>query len=173
MKLNTKSLVAVAAMVAISSHAEGLYIGGSVGDSRFSDDVMGGAATDRNGTGHKLYGGYAINRNFSIEAGVARLGKVTSAADEVKGRGLFVDAVGVMPLANNFSLLARVGVFNGKLDSTLAGDERGTNVKFGAGVEYAINKNISVRGEWERYRFDALGVKPDADLYSIGLNYRF
>jgi OOP family OmpA-OmpF porin len=172
MKLITKSLVAAAAMAAISTHAEGLYIGGNVGGSRFSDDVMGGPA-DRNGTGLKLYGGYAINPNFSIEAGVARLGKVNSAADEIKGGGMFVDAVGVIPLANNFSLLGRVGVFNGKLDSTLAGDEWGTSVKFGAGVQYAIDKNISVRGEWERYRFDALNVKPDADLYSIGLNYRF
>ena len=70
-------------------------------------------------------------------------------------------------------MLGRAGVFGGMLDSTLVGDDRGTSIKIGAGVQYAIDKNISVRGEWERYRFDALGVKPKADLYSVGVNYRF
>ena len=172
MKLITKTLVAAATLAALCAQAEGLYVGGSIGASRYSDD-FGGAYTDRSDTGLKLYGGYAIHPNFSVEAGVAHLGKVRSAAGDVKGGGLFVDAVGVLPLANNFSLLGRAGVFNGMLDSTLAGDDRGTNVKFGAGVQYAIDKNVSVRGEWERYRFDTLGLKPNADLYSIGLNYRF
>jgi len=172
MKLISKTLVAVAALAALSSHAEGLYVGAGVGSSRYSDD-FGGAFTDRSNAGLKLYGGYAVNPNFSVEAGVARLGKVRSATGDVKGGGLFVDAVGIVPLSNNFSLLGRVGVFNGRLDSTLVGDDRGSNVKFGAGVQYAIDKNLSVRGEWERYRFDALGIKPNADLYSVGLNYRF
>ena len=30
----------------------------------------------------------------------------------------------------------------------------------------------NVRGEWERYRFDAPGDKTNADMLSIGLNYR-
>ncbi|MDP1899990.1 MAG: outer membrane beta-barrel protein [Rubrivivax sp.] len=173
MKLFSKTLVAAAALAALASHAEGLYVGGSVGASRLSDDVVGGAPADRSGTGLKLYGGYVVNPNFSVEAGVVRLGKVTSAVGDVKSGGLFVDAVGVWPLSNNFSLLGRVGVFNGGLDSSLVGDDRGASVKFGAGAQYAIDKNISVRGEWERYRFDALGVKPDGDLFSLGVNYRF
>ncbi|MCL4745865.1 MAG: outer membrane beta-barrel protein [Burkholderiaceae bacterium] len=172
MRFVSTTLAAAAALTALSAQAEGLYVGGSVGASRYSDDFV-SALTDRSGTGLKLYGGYALNPNFSVEAGVARLGKIRSAGSEFRGAGLFVDVVGIWPLANNFSLLGRAGVFNGMLDSTLAGDDRGTSVKFGAGVQYAIDKNISVRGEWERYRFDALGVKPNADLYSIGVNYRF
>lgn len=172
MSFITKALVAGAALAALSAQAEGLYVGGSVGASRYSND-FGSAYGDRSGTGLKVYGGYAIHPNFAVEAGVARLGKVTSGLGEVKGGGLFVDAVGIWPVAKNFSLLGRVGVFNGMLDSTIAGDDRGTSVKVGAGVQYAIDKNLSVRGEWERYRFDALGVKPNADLYSVGVNYRF
>ena len=34
-------------------------------------------------------------------------------------------------------------------------------------------KQLGVRGEWERYRFDALGSKSNADMYSVGLNYKF
>ena len=43
----------------------------------------------------------------------------------------------------------------------------------GAGVQYDFDKNLGVRGEWERYRFDALGGKSNTDLYSVGVNYRF
>lgn len=69
--------------------------------------------------------------------------------------------------------LGRVGLFNGKLDSSLAGDERGTSYKVGAGVQYDFDKQLGIRGEWERYRFDALGTKSNADMVSVGLNYKF
>ena len=75
--------------------------------------------------------------------------------------------------SNNFSVLGRLGAFNGKLDSTLAGSDRGTNLKVGAGVQYDLSPKTSVRADWERYRFDALGSKSNTDLYSVGLNYRF
>ena len=45
--------------------------------------------------------------------------------------------------------------------------------KVGAGVQYDFDKQLGIRGEWERYRFDALGTKSNADMYSVGLNYRF
>ena len=40
-------------------------------------------------------------------------------------------------------------------------------------MQYDVDRNLGVRGEWERYRFDAFGSKANTDLYSIGLNYRF
>ena len=81
--------------------------------------------------------------------------------------------LGTLPLGNGFSALGRVGLFNGKLDSSTAGSDRGTSYKVGAGVQYDFDKQIGVRGEWERYRFDALGSKSNADMYSVGLNYKF
>ena len=45
--------------------------------------------------------------------------------------------------------------------------------KVGAGVQYDFDKQLGLRGEWERYRFDALGSKTNADMYSVGLNYKF
>ncbi len=55
----------------------------------------------------------------------------------------------------------------------VAGDERGTSYKVGAGVQYDFDKQLGIRGEWERYRFDALGTKSNADMVSVGLNYKF
>ena len=175
MKTIANALVCASLLAAAAAHAEGLVVGGSLGSSRYKGDDVGGLSTDRSSTGGKLYGGYEFTPNFSLEAGYADLGKFQSAAGEAKGTGVFVDVVGTVPLANNFSLLGRVGAFNGKLENTFAGStDKGTNLKVGAGVQYDFSKNLGLRGEWERYRFDATGGgKANADLYSVGLNYRF
>lgn len=173
MKKIAIALAGSAALLAASAHAEGISIGGSLGSSHFKGDAIGGADTDRSGAGLKLYGGYAFTPNLSVEAGWADVGKFKSAAGDVKGNGLFVDGVGTLPLGNNVSALARVGLFNGKLDSSLAGSDRSTSVKVGAGLQYDIDKNLGIRGEWERYRFKAFGTASNTDVYSVGVNYRF
>ena len=173
MKFIAKTLAAVAALAALSAQAEGPYVGGSIGNTRYKGDEIGGLATDRSSSGGKLYGGYSFTPNIGVELGWADLGKFKSAAGEVKGDGLFVDAVGTVPFTESLSGLARVGLFNGKLDSTLAGSDRGTSYKFGAGLQYDFNKQAGIRGEWERYRFNALNTKTNTDMLSVGLNYKF
>lgn len=175
MKTIVNALVCASLLAAAAAHAEGLVVGGSIGTSRYKGDDVGGLSTDRSDTGGKIYGGYQFNPNFSLETGYATLGKFQSAAGEAKGTGVFVDAVGTLPLSNNFSLLGRVGAFNGKFENAFAGTtDKGTNVKVGAGVQYDFSPNLGLRGEWERYRFDATGgTKANADLYSVGLNYKF
>ncbi len=165
--------VLATALCAAAAHAEGLYVGAGIGSSRYSGNDIGGLSTDHSVTGLKLYGGYTFTPNFGVEAGWADLGKFKGSGGDLKARAYYLDAVGTVPLADKFSALARVGVFNGKLDSTVAGSDSSTRLKFGAGLQYAIDKNLSVRGEWERYKFDALGSKPHTDLYSIGVNYGF
>lgn len=177
MKTIGKALIAAAALGACAAQAQvqtqGLYLGGSVGASRYDGSVPGPTLTDRSSAGIKLYGGYTFNPNFGLEAGYVNLGKFKGSAADVKADGVFVDAVGTVPLGNNFSLLGRVGAFNGRLKSTLDGSDRGTNLKVGAGVQYDLSAKTAVRAEWERYRFDALGSKSNTDLYTVGFNYRF
>ncbi|WP_372525383.1 porin family protein [Piscinibacter sp.] len=173
MKFIVKALVSVATLAALSAQAEGPYVGGSLGISRYKGDDIGGLSTDRSSTGGKFYGGYSFTPNVGVELGYADLGKFSSSAGDVKGNGMFVDAVGTWPFAQGLSGIARVGLFNGKLDSTLAGSDRGTSYKFGAGLQYDFTKNLGMRGEIERYRFNALSTKTNTDLYSVGVNYKF
>jgi len=173
MKKIANALLCISMLGAAAAHAEGLSVGGSLSSSRWKGDDIGGVSTDKSSTGGKLYGGYSFTPNFSLEAGYATLGKFESAAGSVKADGFYADAVGTLPLGNGFSALGRVGLFNGKLDSSLAGDDRGTSYKVGAGVQYDFDPRLGIRGEWERYRFDALGTKSNADMYSVGLNYKF
>lgn len=173
MKKIANALLCVSMLGAAAAHAEGLSVGGSLASTKWKGDDIGGVSTDKSATGGKIYGGYSFTPNFGLEAGYATFGKYKSAAGNVKADGFYADAVGTLPLGNGFSALGRVGVFNGKLDSSLAGDDRGTSYKVGAGVQYDFDPKLGIRGEWERYRFDALGAKSNADMYSVGLNYKF
>jgi OOP family OmpA-OmpF porin len=173
MKLFAKALVSAAALVALSAQAQGPYVGGSLGSTKYNGPDIGGVSTDDSGTGGKLYGGYEITPNIAVEAGYANLGKASSAAGHVKGEGIFVDAVGKVPITDSFSALGRIGAFNGKAKTNLGDSDRDTNAKFGLGVQYDFNKQTSLRGEWERYKFKAFGEKADTDMYSVGVNYKF
>ena len=173
MKLIAKAIVSAAALAAFSAHAEGPYVGGSVGSSRYSGPEYGGIR-DRSDTGGKLYGGYGFSPNVAVEAGWAGLGVApTTSGSGVRTEGLFVDAVGKVPLGQNFSALGRVGAYHAK--SRIAGvSQTGTQPKVGLGVQYDFSKQLGLRGEWERYRFKSVGGgKGDSDLYSVGVNYQF
>jgi OOP family OmpA-OmpF porin len=180
--LFTGGLLVVGALLAVSARAEGLYVGGNVGGSHDRGDPIGGLSTDRSGTGYKLYGGYSLNPYFGLETGYADLGHFNGDGGRLRARGLFLDAVGSYPLGYNFSVLGRLGVFTGRLNQQLndiavngPSDDHGTGTsyKLGAGLQYDLSKSVALRGEWERYRFNALDTKPAINLFSVGVNYRF
>jgi OOP family OmpA-OmpF porin len=170
------SVALACAATAFAQSGNGLYVGGSVGNSHWKGDDLGGVANDASDTGFKVYGGYAFTPNLGLELGYADLGKFNGPLGDLKASGAYLDAVGTVPLGMNFSALGRIGLFNGRLEKQSAGiddSERGTKWKVGLGLQYDLSQSTAIRGEWERYRFDALNVNADADLYSIGINYRF
>ncbi len=143
--------------------------------------------------GYKLYGGYRFHRNFAVEAGWFDLGDFrytynTTPAGSLNGdlavRGLNLDLVGILPVSDRFSVFGRVGAAYaqartgfGRTGAVPLADGRSTkttNVKFGAGLEYAISDRLAVRGEIERYRIkDSLRSTGHIDMASVGLVYSF
>ena len=148
----------------------GLYVGGSIGQSMWKGSDAFDLDTSK--TGGKLYGGYQFTPHFSMELGFVDLGKFDSSIGSIKADGVFLDAVGTLPFAPNWSGLARVGGFYGELDNG-ARDDSGTGWKLGVGVQYDLTPNAGIRAEYERYRFNALDSHPNTDLVSVGFNYRF
>jgi OOP family OmpA-OmpF porin len=147
-------------------------------------------------TGYRLFGGYQLSPNFALEGGYFDLGRFGYTArttppgtldGRIRLRGWDLDLVGSLPLTDKLSALARVGVTsirsNDAFNATPAAhvpyananpSERSTNIKAGLGLAYAINDAWSARAEVERYRLkDAVGNNGHADLFSIGLVYRF
>lgn len=156
---------------------QGPYIGGNLGSARLKGDDAPGVPTDRSSTGMKLYGGYGFSPYLAVEAGYTDTGKFDSSQGSLRGTGLFADAVGRWPVAQDFSVLGRLGVFHGRLKDGRSGTtlkETDTNLKGGLGVQYDLSKNSAIRAEWERYRFDAPNNgSAKTDLFSVGYKYQF
>lgn len=151
---------------------------------------------DKRSTGAKLVAGYTFGPNFAVEGGYVSLGKTTVNMDfraglvsvntlqaEYKMSAVFVDALGMLPLNDKWSLLGRVGVSYSRVSANVKGSpltlaisnndksESKIHEKFGAGVDYNLTPVFTVRAEWERYKMsDPLGdgtLHVDAALLSV------
>lgn len=150
---------------------------------------------DTKDVGFKLYGGYQFTPYLSLEAGYFNLGSynLDSAIlpsglllSDMSIRGINLDAVITMPIADKVSVFARAGLNKVEVDSDFYGSgsaaggiypngkHHDTNNKFGVGMAYEINDAVSVRVEAERYQFeDVIRRDGGVNLYSVGLVYNF
>ena len=180
------------------------YMGGNIGqskakidDARIINQLPGTASIsdDDSDTAFKLFGGYQFNKNFAVEGGYFNLGEFGYTATTVpagtlngniKLQGLNIDAVGMLPLANKFSVFGRLGLIYAEAKDNFSSSgvvatptdpnpsKNAMNYKAGLGVQYDFNESLAMRLEAERYRVDdAVGNTGDVDLYSVGLVYRF
>ncbi len=178
-----KHIIATAVLVGgfgtVAAHAEdtGFYAGASLGAPGYPNDVNGvsgngSGGLSGNGLSGKVFGGYQFTPKFALETGVTDLGRAENANGSVHARGEFLDAVGIAPLNEQWSLLGRVGVTHIVLD-TSNGNDSGNGLKVGLGAQYALTKTVALRGEWERYRADAFGGNPSIDQYTFGVRVGF
>lgn len=149
-----------------------------------------GVAVDDSATGYKVFGGYRMNPYLAIEAGLFSLGTfgfdastlpLGSVHGESKYRGLNLDLVGTMPVTDKLSALLRAGVQRSWTRNSFSGTgavivpdssprTRGVNYKVGAGLQYAMSPNVTLRAEVERYRInDAMDRKANVNAYTVGL----
>ena len=156
---------------AATAHAEGLYVGGGIAAPHYSDNIN-GLSIGNSGLSGKLFGGYQLNPYFAVALGVADLGHISDATGSIKSHGEYLDAVGLLPLNPSWSVLGSVGAANVDID-TSNGDDRGTALKLGLGAEYALNKSVALRGEYENYHVSAFNGHPNIGQYSFGVRVNF
>jgi len=193
-----------AALAATSAQAAdtGFYIGGSVGQAEVSDfgaadldaelatlGITSSSSTDDTDTGWKLFAGYRFMKYLAVEGAYTNFGEATAHSiitppgtvdTTLEAEAWTVSALGILPLGDQFSLFARLGVNFWNVDISAVGtgggttaavsdDDDGTDMVYGVGAAYSFTNNLSVRGEWERYDFD----DGDVDLWSVGLGWNF
>lgn len=187
-------VLAIMALAALDAQAQSTpwYAGVAIGQAKTSgdlvtnrEDAIHGATDlatsfDDTDTAFRAFGGYRFNEHFALEANYTDFGRQRtdttfkvgangsgslSVDRQVQGFGL--DLVGTLPLAERFSVFARLGAFYSqtKADGEIAGDiyftdgEGGTtrhrkysetNFSFGLGAAYAFDAQWSARLEWQR-----------------------
>lgn len=203
-----KQLLIIALMTGMgltTAHAAdtGFYIGGSFGQSKISDfngsdvdaelaslGITSTTTTDDKDTGWKAFAGYRIMKYLAVEGAYTNFGEATAnvvttapsagtANVKLENEAWSLSALGILPLSDQFSLFARLGLNVWNVDVSASGtgsgstaysdSEDGTDVVYGLGAAYHITPNLNLRAEWERYDFDG----SDLDFVSVGLGWSF
>jgi OOP family OmpA-OmpF porin len=156
--------------------------------------------TDSRDPGFKVFAGYQVNPYFAVEGGFAWLGEFQATTQvtaptsgalsaDIRVIGLYVDAVGMLPLFERFAAFAKAGVLLSEVRTTRSTYGTVTpapglnatdstdrpNLSYGLGLQYDFRKNASMRFVWERY-IDVGNANTgefNIDLYSGGLLFRF
>lgn len=153
------------------------YVGGAIGRADHEQDSCLLFCDDRT-TGFKLFTGGQVNQWFGVELAYVNLGEVDRNGGDVRAQGLNFNLVGTVPVTDQFKVFGKLGTIYGFTRTRApagqpSGHEDSFRLAYGLGVQADINRNWAVRGDWDRYRFEYPGRKDDADLYSIGVVYKF
>jgi OmpA-OmpF porin, OOP family len=149
---------------------------------------------DDRDTTYKVFAGYQFNRYLALETGFFNLGRYTWRSPtapagvlngQIRFQGMNLDLVGSVPMGERVTLLGRVGAHYTKTRDEFSGNgaalvsnpnpsDRETNLKVGAGLQYAFGPSFFVRGEVEHYRVsDALGGDGAVNALTLSLVFPF
>ncbi|MFY9509875.1 MAG: porin family protein [Rubrivivax sp.] len=168
---STLAALLVAGGVA-GAQAEGLYVGGALGTPDYHSTIN-GISGSGSGLGARGFVGWQFNPYFGLEGGLYSLGRIDNASGELRTRGAYIDAVGTLPLATNWSLLGSAGLTQAKLKTSF-GDDSTPGLKLGVGVQYDLTPRVALRAQYERYRFtNAFDDKANAGATTFGVKVGF
>jgi len=201
--------LAIAAALPLSASAQdtGAYVGLGAGrvsaeidDSGITSALQSGGyglsrlSTSDDGNHYKVLAGYSFHPHFALEGSYFNLGSFDFDADLLPAatqsgkagsvNGFALDLVGTLPLQDQWSAFARLGVNNAKVRQSFSGtatgtglindSERGWNQKYGIGLSYAISDTLALRAELERYDLeDNAVIKDKVETFTLGVVYRF
>lgn len=192
---NARSITAVLALaagtsLAIPAAAQDLhrfYAGGSIGQTTASDGCSGiivpGITCNDSDTAWRIFGGYRIDPNFSVELGYQDLGQVRATGfgvnGDVRANVWELVVVGTLPLKNRFSVYGKVGGYRGETElrsnAGFSGSETNTDLTFGVGGRYDYSPQVAFRAEYETYQ--SVGGRSvgqsDFDVISVGALFNF
>ncbi len=148
--------------------AGGRYIGLNAGRTDLN--------SARNATAYDAYAGGMWNKNFGLEIGMADFGSMNRGASAVEAYGFSVKAVGVMPLSQSFSAVAKLGTMYSRTKvidagSRVSDDSWGST--YGVGLNFDINPQLVAVAEWNQTNVRLAGTREHINTTSVGLKYRF
>jgi OOP family OmpA-OmpF porin len=176
----------------VAAEAQGWYAGVSAGYAQ--NKVSGinfipGTSQKNSDTGFKLFGGYQFSPNWAVELEAVNFGKFKAdsslLSSRVKASAFGASVVGNYPLSSDFSVFGKLGAaakFTKVDESSTGGAYRYSqkkisgNILAGAGAEYQLSKQVSLRAEYEYFGKTSVGDnggKLTNSMASLGLRYSF
>jgi hypothetical protein len=165
-----------------SSPWNGLYVGGSLGESRYEPfcwlDLN--HDCDKDSTAGKLFAGARLNPHFGVEAAYIDFGSIDFAGGQTRAEGLDLSLTGRLDVASHTALVGRLGFVSGyaTVSGTTPGlinDTRtGIEPSYGLGVQQDISANWTLRGDLDRYRIKfSDGEHGMLGLLTLGVQWNF
>ncbi len=170
MKKNIAALLLFTAFAVPAFAADqGFYVGASVGQS--STDTYN--LSTKTGTAFSILGGYQFMKYVAAEIQYNDFGSPTvSGGPSIKINGYSAAAVGILPLNDQWSLMAKLGFASTKLGSPE--DKTKSDVTYGIGGQFNIDKNWGVRANYDAYSVESTASqKATTSVFSIGGIYKF
>lgn len=146
-----------AALVAGPASAQ-MYFGAGGGEAR----------TNSSETSWKAYGGYQFTPTWGAEVGYNDLGRYNGANIE----SWTLAGTGKLPLGERWSLLGKLGAAANRPE--FAGAANRTDLLFGVGVGYSLNKNLGLRLEYEDFgSLSKVGNPSNSRGTNLGLSLNY
>ena len=173
--------------VALNVHAQP-FVEFGIGQSDVDEDfrALGFTSQDTKDTTFNISGGWMFTPFIGAEIGYRDLGEASASVSGPGGTGTAsfeadgfqLGAVGRIAVGSSgFSIVPRAGLYmwDAKGRAVLNGtqiaseDDDGTDLYFGVGADYSINKNLYVGAHWARFDLD----DTDVDVIELRVGWKF
>ena len=158
--LSTLLLSSTFCAMAFGANAQdhGFYSGVGMGQS-----LTEGSNKDRD-TGFSAFVGYDFTKHIGVESGYVDLGELEYVGGvQPQAKAPYLVAVGKLPITEKVALYAKAGINHWSLDDahpTLTGtsDDSGTDATYGLGVQYRVNDQFALRGDYSRLEVGEMDI---------------
>lgn len=174
-----KKVLLAAALTAVCgvAAAQG-YAGALIGLGKLNADCAGAASCDTSDTAFKLYGGYEVAPDISVEFGYTDFGTYTTTGglyNNIDISAISVAAAFRGNLAQDLTGVARLGLASVKSewDKTNAGSKSKIGIYAGLGLEYNMTTDIKLTGAFDLTNGEVNGDSGAVYLFGVGAQVGF
>lgn len=160
--------VLLSAFVAAPAVAADIYAGINVGSAKIDSPGFGST------TSFALLGGYSFNENFAAEVAYTNFGsKDYPTVSGVKSSAMSVSGVGSLPINEQFSVFAKLGIASTTLEATGFASTSKTDLTYGFGGQFNINRQVGIRLGYDTYKVSDSFITVDQTVTSVGAVFKF
>jgi len=120
----------------------------------------------------KVFGGFEVNRVFSMEVGYVDFGKTADGLARMEVDGWTLAGIAAIPVTPFVAPYGKVGQLFWDRDrefGPMTASDDGSNMFYGLGVRFTLADRADLRVEYERFSMS----DTDLDMASISAQYRF